>query len=136
METPKWAVFSRKKQNLFVHTVHTSLDAKVQNSTFRNISNVGLCRLNINLRKKFLQFKVFWNTKICRKYKSQWVWGKLETTKIVFSMTCYTADFSQFFSTTVKICLFGGRRVAAGYSPSIPGISEILLKFPDLLKVH
>ena len=43
-----------------------------------------------------------------------------------FSMKCFTADISHFCSTTVKICLLGGR---LSTSPSNPHISGVSLKF-------
>ena len=50
---------------------------------------------------------------------------------IGFSREYFTADFLQFWSTTVKICLLGSRLVAF---PSIPSISDIPLKFYDFLR--
>ena len=43
-----------------------------------------------------------------------------------FSMKCFTADISHFYSTTVKICLLGGQ---LSTSPSNPRISGVSLKF-------
>ena len=48
-----------------------------------------------------------------------------------FSMECFIPNFSQFWSTTVKIRLLGGR---LNTFPSIPNISEISLKCPNFLR--
>ena len=59
-----------------------------ENSVFRNISNLGAFSENDeqNIVDEFMKFS-----------------------KIGFSIERFTADFSQFSGTTVKICLYGGR---------------------------
>ena len=46
-------------------------------------------------------------------------------------MECFTAEYSQFCTTDIKICLLGGR---LNTCPSVPRNSEIFLKFADLLR--
>ena len=52
----------------------------------------------------------------------------MKLSKIGFYIECVTADFSQFTSTPVKVCLVVGWALAI-----IPGISEIFLKFSNLI---
>ena len=51
--------------------------------------------------------------------------------KIGFSMKWFTVDFSQFYNTTVEICLLCGR---LNTFLSIPSVSGISLKFPNFLR--
>ena len=52
---------------------------------------------------------------------------------IGFFSECFTADFSQFCSTTVKTCHLGAR---LSTFPSIPSISGISMKVPDFLRTQ
>ena len=49
--------------------------------------------------------------------------------KIGFIMKCFTAGFLQFFTEKCQNLAFGW---PVGYSPSIPSIPGIFLKFPNL----
>ena len=51
---------------------------------------------------------------------------------IGFSVICFTAVFSQFYSTTVKICFLGD---PLSTSLSILSISGVFWKFPNFLKL-
>ena len=51
--------------------------------------------------------------------------------KIGFSMECFTTDLLQFFTKKRQNLALGWK---AGYSPSNPSISGILLKFPNFLR--
>ena len=55
----------------------------------------------------------------------------MKLSKIGICMACFPADFLQFSSTAVKICLLGDR---LGACHSILEISGILLKFPKILR--
>ena len=46
-------------------------------------------------------------------------------------MECFTADFLEFFIKKPQNLAFGW---TAGYSQSNPSISQIFLKFPNLLR--
>ena len=50
----------------------------------------------------------------------------MKLNKTGFSMVCFTADFLRFFKEKRQNSAFGW---TAGYSPSYPSISGILLKF-------
>ena len=54
-----------------------------------------------------------------------------KSSKIGFSMECFTADFLQFFTEKGQNLAFGWM---AGYLPSNPSISGIFLKFTNFLR--
>ena len=49
--------------------------------------------------------------------------------RIYFSMECFKADFSQFLSTSVKICLLGGCLGTLHQIQAFPGSSYSFLIF-------
>ena len=109
------------------------LDAKVQNSDFWNISNLGLCGSSVDLNMSFKSKWDFPNTKIYRKFEFHGVWVALEMkicflrqswkkivdkfpklSKIDICLVCSTVDFLQSSNTTVQIWLW-----VAGEGPGI-----------------
>ena len=51
----------------------------------------------------------------------------IKLSKVGFSMECFTADFLQFLSTTVKICLLGGRLDTCHQFQALQGFSSNFL---------
>ena len=109
-----------------------------QNSCFKIISNLGICRSSVHLKISYKTERDFWNIKTYRKFKYHGVRAELETkicygqnivdkflnlSKIDGSLECFTADFSQFFSTNIKIWLLGGWLVTIHQFQAFKGFS-------------